>query len=1026
MIIFYRTLCCVFFYFSLIIFSDLFALGYNYIPATNLSDTSINPSRDTNAQKKDRLRALNDDLYKAILKGDLTTAARTIDSIEVLMSGSDDVSIASSDSYYYMGVYNMISGMNRSAIESFRISSAMRIQLGEEDEIFTKALYNMGVAYLNLGDFRRTEELILRSLETEKQLYGDSSPSLARSLSTLVATYLNMKDFEKAISYGMMALKIIDRNNPDLMPDLAILYTNIGVCHASRADYAKASVFLEQAEQIYTAYGLYRDSNYINLLNSLAITNHYLGNDEKAAGYLDLGIERSESSNSDLSLNFMNSFANILGKSGDAKAGEKLLLRALRRADSFYGTGTQNYTEVLKNYAEFLLTHGNDPERSLRIYEECIQYLSENPDDQSLEHPVWMGYATALSKNGKHIQALEIVQRMLFEGSSKTAGGIMENPSIEALERIHSSLDLLKIKYSILRELFKTEPYTGYIIAASATSELIIGLIDRVRINLSEEESVLILGDRYRDYYLLAIHDFDLCYKTTGDPLYLAKAFEYSEKSKVAGLLASTRELKASQFHIPVEIADLERNLKKEILFYNAKLSEEGNFAPDDKNIASEWRTNVLNATEKRDSLIAVIEKDYPDYYRIKYNTGVITPESVPGIAGRKANYLSYILSDTVMYIFVVNRKAINMVSVPVDSQFFSQIRDFRKILEFPGQGAREGFEQFIRTGTSLYGTLIEPVRKFLISDILLISPDNILSYIPFEALPEKRPEAKEAFYRDLLFMMKNFRISYTYSATFLAESYGKDRSFSNRLIAFAPDYGNGISLDTIFRTRQNSRHVLNDLPYARQEAEFVTRLAKGRLYVNHEAKERTFKSEASDYDIIHLAMHTVLNDRYPMYSMMMFYQETGPEEDGRLNTYEVYGVPLNARMVLLSSCNTGDGVLRSGEGVISLARGFSYSGSRSVVMSMWEIDDQSGTQIVCDFYRYLKKGYSKSEALRKARKDFLENADMLRSHPYFWSSLVVYGNNGPLYYPVLPLILSTGLSLLAVVLLFLFRHRPK
>lgn len=353
MIIFYRTLCCVFFYFSLIIFSDFFALGYNYIPATNLSDTSINPSRDTNPQKKDRLRALNDDLYKAILKGDLTTAARTIDSIEVLMSGSDDVSIASSDSYYYMGIYNMISGMNRSAIESFRISSAMRIQLGEEDEIFTKALYNMGVAYLNLGDFRRTEELILRSLETEKQLYGDSSPSLARSLSTLVATYLNMKDFEKAISYGMMALKIIDRNNPDLMPDLAILYTNIGVCHASRADYAKASVFLEQAEQIYTAYGLYRDSNYINLLNSLAITNHYLGNDEKAAGYLDLGIERSESSNSDLSLNFMNSFANILGKSGDAKAGEKLLLRALRRADSFYGTGTQNYTEVLKNMLNF-------------------------------------------------------------------------------------------------------------------------------------------------------------------------------------------------------------------------------------------------------------------------------------------------------------------------------------------------------------------------------------------------------------------------------------------------------------------------------------------------------------------------------------------------------------------------------------------------------------------------------------------------------------------------------------------------
>ena len=114
--------------------------------------------------------------------------------------------------------------------------------------------------------------------------------------------------------------------------------------------------------------------------------------------------------------------------------------------------------------------------------------------------------------------------------------------------------------------------------------------------------------------------------------------------------------------------------------------------------------------------------------------------------------------------------------------------------------------------------------------------------------------------------------------------------------------------------------------------------------------------------------------------------------------------------MVVLSSCNTGTGQFYSGEGILSLARGFIYSGSQSVVMSMWEIEDKSGTEIVEMFYNNLIKGYSKSVALRKARMLFLKNADQLRSHPYFWSALVVYGNNTPLYY-------SRSLKIITIIL---------
>jgi CHAT domain-containing protein len=128
--------------------------------------------------------------------------------------------------------------------------------------------------------------------------------------------------------------------------------------------------------------------------------------------------------------------------------------------------------------------------------------------------------------------------------------------------------------------------------------------------------------------------------------------------------------------------------------------------------------------------------------------------------------------------------------------------------------------------------------------------------------------------------------------------------------------------------------------------------------------------------------------------------------------------------MVILSSCNTGSGVLHSGEGILSLARGFVYSGSQSVVMSMWEIEDRSGAEIVKSYYRYLKRGASKSNALRRARISYLADSDMLRSHPYFWSSLVIYGNNDPLYYSGKFAIIIGSIVLIIFGVLYLLYRR--
>jgi CHAT domain-containing protein len=339
------------------------------------------------------------------------------------------------------------------------------------------------------------------------------------------------------------------------------------------------------------------------------------------------------------------------------------------------------------------------------------------------------------------------------------------------------------------------------------------------------------------------------------------------------------------------------------------------------------------------------------------------------------------------------------LLTIKTDSLLIKRIRDFRNHLANPSQSenARTKFNNYQQIGYELYQTLIEPVSKYFISNKLLISPDNILSYLPFETFISSRYEGEDIFYRKLNYLMNDYSISYAYSVTFMKELTNRKYKNSKNLIAFAPVYTNSIIIDSLFANRQGNG-ILYDLPYARQEAEYVSGISGGNLYLNDEAREIVFKTEASKYNIIHLAMHTYLNDHNPMNSAMIFAQNNNAPEDGLLYTYEVYGIPLNARMVVLSSCNTGSGQLSSGEGILSLARGFLFSGSQSVVMSMWEIDDKSGTEIIKRFYDNLKKGLSKGEALKKARKEYLKKASQLKSHPYFWSSLVVYGENAPVF----------------------------
>ena len=195
---------------------------------------------------------------------------------------------------------------------------------------------------------------------------------------------------------------------------------------------------------------------------------------------------------------------------------------------------------------------------------------------------------------------------------------------------------------------------------------------------------------------------------------------------------------------------------------------------------------------------------------------------------------------------------------------------------------------------------------------------------------------------------------------------------------------------------KQNTRSTLVKLPWSKYELERISEIVSSDGFYGDEATESQFKVTAPTYRILHIAAHAVFNDSSLLYSSLIFNKDDNSDEDGIFYTYELYNLRLNAQLTVLSACNTGMGKLVNGEGIFSLARGFMYAGSPSVVMSLWSVDDRSTSLIMTDFYTGISGGSRIGNALRKAKLKYLEEANEITASPLYWAGMVSYGCQDP------------------------------
>jgi CHAT domain-containing protein len=145
------------------------------------------------------------------------------------------------------------------------------------------------------------------------------------------------------------------------------------------------------------------------------------------------------------------------------------------------------------------------------------------------------------------------------------------------------------------------------------------------------------------------------------------------------------------------------------------------------------------------------------------------------------------------------------------------------------------------------------------------------------------------------------------------------------------------------------------------------------------------------DFRIIHFATHSLLDEKNANRSALVLKLDDDPAEDGFFQAREIYGVKLNADLIVLSACQTAKGKIEKGEGIQGLARAFFYAGTKSVLASLWKIDDRSTAEFMKLFYEYLVDGKTKQEALRLTKIKMLGTE---YSEPYYWASFVLIGES--------------------------------
>lgn len=301
------------------------------------------------------------------------------------------------------------------------------------------------------------------------------------------------------------------------------------------------------------------------------------------------------------------------------------------------------------------------------------------------------------------------------------------------------------------------------------------------------------------------------------------------------------------------------------------------------------------------------------------------------------------------------------------------------------------------RASFDLYQKLFEPVISEIPKDDLIVfSLPAELAFMPVEFLVMEYDEkGSPYFYDDKKFLVNDHPVAYTPSVSVYLFQKERVLTENNTILLvgdpqfdskdFALSYRGGLLEDDSFNTRNI---ILFPLQYSKQEIDNVNSLLnESHVLISDNATESRFKEAAPQSKVIHLSTHSFLYKEQPL---IVFSNSEDSEDDGYLESSEILELDLNSELVVLSSCKSGLGKIDKAEGILGMQKSFFEAGAKSVVVSLWDVNDKYTSYFMQSFYKYLSEGSDKAASLQKAKLYFKENYS---ANPYYWSAFILAGD---------------------------------
>jgi CHAT domain-containing protein/tetratricopeptide (TPR) repeat protein len=498
-------------------------------------------------------------------------------------------------------------------------------------------------------------------------------------------------------------------------------------------------------------------------------------------------------------------------------------------------------------------------------------------------------------------------------------------------------------------------------------------------------------------------------------------ALEASERARARGLLELLGETAAGlRAEVDPGLLESESELRARI---NALALAAGDGSPDrDRQIEP-----LVEQTEKVERRIRA---SHPGYAELAYPHPLTVAEMREQVLDPGTVLLQYSLGSERSLLWVLTPDSLELHELPGREVIDEAARELYALLSDAGgwrgpdwREHRRRYEESARRLSALVlGPVAESLRGERTAEVVLVAAEGALSYVPFAALVppggneplvarhrvvdlpsasvlaavrraaagRARPAGELLVFADPVFSREDSRLSGAAGGTVTAAAAEDGEP------ALASDAATAVPS----ALRSAGWEGFERLRHSRDEALAIAALVPAgqrRLRIGFDAtREAVLDGSASGYRLLHFATHGILDARRPRLSglVLSLVDEAGRPRDGVLRLHDVYALDLAADLVVLSACETGLGREVRSEGLVGLTRGFLHAGARSVIASLWRVDDRATADLMRRLYRgILVDGLAPAAALSRAQRELLAGAGEPEWRaPYYWAPFVLHG----------------------------------